>query len=128
MFGLERSKNGKLHQFAFVTSVDLMDNANKVIGCVMLRLFCVKVDWGAFRDDDQTIPMIYDQAFSYFFEGLNNQSLFGRISWAEPVKVSLFGESGCPDTIGFIFGALAKAEQAEGVADIMSFLFEESCQ
>ena len=34
------------------------------------------------------------------------------VSAAEPVNVSLFGESGCPDAIGFIFGPLAAAEKA----------------
>lgn len=38
-----------------------------------------------------------------------------RTSWAASVvTVSLFGESGCPDTTGFIFGPLLQVEEAVG--------------
>eukprot|EP00928_Gymnodinium_smaydae_P043649 TRINITY_DN29203_c0_g1_i1.p1 TRINITY_DN29203_c0_g1~~TRINITY_DN29203_c0_g1_i1.p1 ORF type:complete len:271 (+),score=44.85 TRINITY_DN29203_c0_g1_i1:52-813(+) len=40
-------------------------------------------------------------------------------SLSKPVSVQLFGEAGCPDTTGFIFGPLAAAEKAAGVAEVM---------
>ena len=38
--------------------------------------------------------------------------LYLALASADKVNVSIFGESGCPDTIGFIFGPLAAAEKA----------------
>lgn len=35
-----------------------------------------------------------------------------RTSFAGPVVVSLYGESGCPDTTGFIFSQLVAVEEA----------------